>query len=46
MLWPDPASGTGVGQDLFLGVAQRVRRAPSDVVQIERVGLQPRLRRR
>ena len=33
----------GVGQELLLGVGQRVRRAADDVAQVERVGLQPRL---
>jgi hypothetical protein len=33
---------TGVGQQLLLGVGERMGGAPEDVAQIERVGLQPR----
>ena len=35
----------GVGQDLLLGIGQRVRRPADDVPQVERVRRQPRLRR-
>ena len=39
----DAGERAGVGEQLFLAVAQRVRGAAEHVVEIEAVDLQPRL---